>query len=147
MIARFQPLHYWSGKPVRSISPEDQLLILHYDIAQRYGVSQTTIQTVVMTYLHALHEIFFTGLVDKLPSENRKKASLPGSFGDFRNCRVILDCTKLQISTPRKDRIAASAAYSNYKHFLSVKYLLGVAPNGAITFLSKGFPGGTSDKV
>ena len=119
----------------------------YYDIAQHFGASHTTIQTVVMIYLHALHEIFFTGLMDKPPSQNRNKASLPGSFGDFRNCRVILDCTELRISTPRQDLIAASTAYSNYNHFLSVKYLLGVAPNGAITFLSKGFPGGTSDKA
>ena len=67
MIEMFQPLNYWSGKPVQSISSEDQLLIFlirlklnlpYHDIAQRYGVSQTTIQNIVMTYLHAMHEIF-----------------------------------------------------------------------------------------
>lgn len=156
MIERFQPLNYWSGKPVRSISSEDQLLIFlirlklnlpYYDIAQRYGVSQTTIQNIVMTYLHAMHEIFFTGFMDKLPSQNSNKASLPDSFGDFSNCRIIIDCTELRISTPRKDLVAAPASYSNYEHFLSVKYLVGVAPKGAITFQSRGFPGSTSDKV
>ena len=83
----------------------------------------------------------------QLPSQNKNKASLPDSFGDFSNCRVIIDCTEFHIATPRKDLLAASASYSNYKHFLSVKYLIGVAPNGVITFVSQGFPGSTSDKM
>ena len=28
-----------------------------------------------------------------------------------------------------------------------MKYLVGVAPNGVITFVSQGFPGSTSDKM
>ena len=47
----------------------------------------------------------------------------------------------------RQDLHAASASYSNYKHRLTAKYLIGVAPNGAITFVSNGFPGSTSDKM
>ena len=31
MVIRFSPLNYWSGKPVKSISPEDQLLIFLSD--------------------------------------------------------------------------------------------------------------------
>ena len=100
-----------------------------------------------MTYLHTMHEILFVGFMDKLPSQQSNKASVPDSFSDFSNCRIIIDCTELRISTPRRDLVAASASYSSYKHFLPVKYLAGVTPNGAITFLSKGFPGCTSDKV
>ena len=42
---------------------------------------------------------------------------------------------------------AAATSYSNYKHRLTAKYLIGVAPNGSITFVSDGYPGSTSDKV
>eukprot|EP00795_Rhopilema_esculentum_P011718 gene11718-86_t len=83
---------------------------------------------------------------DERVEKRRKKCTMPESFGDFTNCRVIIDCTEFQIADPRKDLSAASATYSNYKHFLSVKYLIGVAPNGEITFVSRGFPGSTSDK-
>ena len=139
-----------------SISIEDQLLILlmrlkldlpYFDLARRYTVSQTTIQNIVMTFLHALHEIFFEGMMDSLPSQQKNRCSLPESFGDLANCRVILDCTELRIEAPRKDLQAATAAYSNYKHYLTAKYLIGVSPNGAITYISKGFPGSTSDKI
>ena len=154
-IKKFSPLNYWSGFQVKSISLEDQLLIFlmrlrldlpYYDLAIRYSVSETTIQNIIMTYLHALHEIFFVGMMKDLPSQEKNKCSLPGSFEGITNCRIIIDCTEFRIAAPRKDLAAASVSYSNYKHYLSAKYLIGVAPNGAITFVSHGFPGSTSDK-
>ena len=42
---------------------------------------------------------------------------------------------------------AAAVSYSNYRHRLTSKYLIAVAPNGTITFVSDGHPGSTSDKV
>ena len=72
---------------------------------------------------------------------------MPETFGGISNCRIILDCTEFFIETPRKDLHAASTSYSNYKHRLTAKYLIGVAPNGAITFVSQGYPGSTSDKM
>jgi len=60
---------------------------------------------------------------------------------------VITDCTEFQIETPRRDLEAAGQSFSNYKHYFSAKYLIGVAPNGAITFISGGFPGSARDKM
>jgi len=37
--------------------------------------------------------------------------------------------------------------YSSYKHRNTWKFLLGIAPNGVVTFVSSLFPGSTSDKV
>nr|CAI5844521.1 unnamed protein product [Callosobruchus analis] len=37
-------------------------------------------------------------------------------------------------------------AYSTYKHFNTVKGLVGVAPNGALTVISEPYPGSVSDK-
>jgi len=156
VVERFSPLNYWSGKPVTSICKEDQLLIFfmrlkldlpYFDLARRYTVSQTTIQNIVMTFMHALHEIFFEGMMESLPSQEKNMCSLPESFGDLANCRVIIDCTELRIEAPRSDLQASAAAFSNYKHYLTAKYLIGISPNGAITFISNGFPGSTSDKI
>jgi len=156
MIKVVSPLNYWSGKAVGTISVENQLLIClmrlrldlpYFDLAQRFGLSQTTIQNIFMTFLHALHEIIVVGCMSSIPSQLKNKSSLPDLFGDFTNCRLIIDCTEFRIAAPRSDLLAASAVYSNYKHYLTAKFLIGVAPNGAITFVSQGFPGGTSDKV
>jgi len=37
--------------------------------------------------------------------------------------------------------------YSNYKHRNTWKILLGISPNGVVTFVSSLFPGSTSDKI
>ena len=156
MIKRFFPLKYWTGKTVTKISVEDELLIFltklrldlpYFDLGSRYSVSITTIQNIFLTYLHAFHEIFFVGCMNKIPSLEKNKASLPESFGDIANCRVIIDCTEFRIESPRKDLNAAAQTFSNYKHYLSSKFLIGVAPNGTITFVSQGFPGSASDKI
>jgi len=155
-IGRFEPLTYWSGKSVSSITSSDQLLIFimklrldlpYFDLAKRYSVSHTTIQNVFLTYLHVFHEIFFQGYMDSVPSLEKNKCSMPNSFEELSNCRIIIDCTEFLIETPRKDLEAAAASYSNYKSRLTAKFLIAVAPNGSITFVSEGFPGSTSDKV
>ena len=60
---------------------------------------------------------------------------------------MIIDCTEFFIEKPRSNLNAAGLLFSNYKHRLTAKYLIGVAPNGAITFVSDGYLGSTSDKV
>ena len=100
MVERFSPLNYWSGKQVKSITPEDELLILfikihleipHYDIVGRYSVSQTTIQNAIIIYLHALHDVLFGGFLEEIPSLTQNKCSIPASFTSTTNCTDIID--------------------------------------------------------
>jgi hypothetical protein len=39
------------------------------------------------------------------------------------------------------------ATFSSYKHYHTLKTLIGVASNGVVTFVSDFFPGSTSDKT
>ena len=119
----------------------------YFDLARRYSVSETTIQNIFLSYLHVFHAIFFTGCMDKMPSIEKNKSAMPESFADIPNCRSMIDCTEFYMHTPRKDLEAAAVSYSNYKHRLTAKYLIAVAPIGTITFVSDGYPGSTSDKV
>ena len=89
-----------------------------------------------MTYLHTIHEIIFIGAVKELPSQEKNKYAMPIDFESIANCRIIIDCTEFRIASPKSDLSAASSTFSNYKHFLIAKYLVGVAPNGAITFVT-----------
>lgn len=156
VIKRFEPLNYWSGKAVKSISSSNQLLIFlmkmkfnypYFYVAKQFDLSTTTIQNIFMTYLHVIHEIFFKECLNNIPSVEKHQCTAPESFENIANCRIIIDCTEFFIETPRNDLNAASASFSNYKKRLTVKYLIGVAPNGAITFISDGYPGSTSDKM
>lgn len=155
-LDRFNPITYWSGSTVNTISHDDQLLICLmklkfnlplYDLADRYTVTRTTITNIYMTYLHLLHEVLFKAILNKIPSVEKNKSCLPDSFGDFSNCRIIIDCTEFNIEKPRTKLNTASLLFSNYKHNLTAKYLIGVAPNGSITYISDGYMGSISDKM
>lgn len=57
----------------------------------------------------------------------------------------IIDCTEIFID--RANNLTARAqTWSNYKHHNRVKYLVGVTPAGAVSFLSAGWGGRVSDK-
>ena len=122
MVNGLSSLNYWSGEPVRSIAPEDHLLILfmrlhldlpYFDIAKRYSVSQTTTQNIIMTYLYTLHEIFFVGAMAELRTQEKNKCTIPNAFERVTNCKAIIDCTEFRIATPRSDLLAATSTFSN----------------------------------
>ena len=56
-----------------------------------------------------------------------------------------MDCTEVDIAK-LYEFDSKSWTYSHYKHRNTFKGLVGVSPNGAITFVSKLYPGSCSDK-
>jgi len=68
---------------------------------------------------------------------------------DFRkncpNCVVILDCFEIYIDRP-SDLLARAQSYSSYKYHNTVKYLIGITPQGSVSFISDGWGGRASDK-
>lgn len=72
-------------------------------------------------------------------------ARAPPAFKDrFKNCRVIIDCSEIPTERPatQEQRILL---YSSYKSRHTVKFLVGIAPSGEITYISKAFGGRTTD--
>lgn len=64
---------------------------------------------------------------------------MPNCFVSFQNCRMTID--EVACDIPHKLH-----HLSSYKHKNTLKELIGVAPNGVITFVSKLYPGSTSNK-
>ena len=56
----------------------------------------------------------------------------------FKKCAVIIDCFEFFCERPKPVK-ARAQTYSNYKHHNTVKFLIGIAPQGVITFISKGW--------
>ena len=70
-----------------------------------------------------------------MPMEFRKK---------FKQCVVILD--RFEIFIERSTNLKARAqTWSNYKHHNTVKILIGISSQRAISFISKGWSGRVSD--
>ncbi len=73
------------------------------------------------------------------------KARMPKAFRAlFPDTRVIIDCSEIECETPAK--ISQKVLlWSNYKSRYTAKFLVGIAPSGEVTFVSKGFGGRATD--
>lgn len=73
--------------------------------------------------------------------------NLPQIFKDlYPRTRCIIDCSEIFIERPHGFQ-ARARTYSNYKKHNTVKFLIGITPNGAISLLSRCWGGRASDKV
>ncbi len=152
---KISPLNYYSGWNVTGLTMEDQVLmtlmklkldLTDLDLAHRFNVSDSTVSNVLHTLISALHEILFGECMKHMPSLLKCKGSMPGSFGNFSNCRVVIDATEITQDIPG-DLTRKNATYSHYKSRHTVKTVVGVSPNGAIVFVSPMYPGSMSDKA
>ena len=114
-------------------------------IAQLFSCSVATISNVVITFVHVLHNILFDDLMTNIPSREKNKLCSPSSFSMFTSCRIVIDCTDIEIAAPSL-MSQQNAIYSNYRAMNSFKVIVGVAPNAVIMYVSKLYPGSISDK-
>ncbi|KAJ8388261.1 hypothetical protein AAFF_G00135220 [Aldrovandia affinis] len=117
------------------------------DLATRFNCCRATVTNIFTTISSALYDILYVGMMENnIPSRIKNQTSLPDCFQPFPNCRIVLDCTEVAVSnTERLD--TQSHLYSHYKGRTTLKALIGVAPNGIITFASDLYGGSTSDKA
>lgn len=153
-VRRFEnSITYYNNWSATSWSLEDQILITLMKLRQNYTnlhiatlfhCSRTTVSNIFLTFIHVLSNLF-GGVMESIPSVSKNSKSLPESFKPFSNCRIVIDCTDIQMATPPQMDIQ-NLTYSSYRGMNSFKALIGVAPNAVITFVSKVYPGSTSDK-
>ena len=151
-VARFKGhINYYSGWKEEAISLEDQVFITLMKLKQNYtnlhpaqlfSCSVATVSNIVLTFVHSL---LFKDIMTTIPSRMKNKLCSPSSFLQYSSCRIIIDCTDLEIATP-KLMSEQSPTYSIYRGMNSLKVIIGVPPNAVITYDSDLFPGSVSDK-
>ena len=76
------------------------------------------------------------GSIPIWPSKSQVKQMMPDSFKEtYPSTRCIIDCTEIFAQVPSSLGIQ-SAMYSSHKDHVTYKGLIGMAPSGAVTFIS-----------
>ena len=115
------------------------------DIGDWFGVHSTT----VSRNFHRVLDVMAakTAHLIKWPDRETLQMTLPVSFRKFfKICCVIIDCTEIFIERP-KDLLARAQVWSNYKHHSTLKVLLGITPQGTISYVSNCVGGRMSDRA
>ena len=80
-----------------------------------------------------------------MPEQGTINVTTPKRFYSVRNIHSIIDCSEIFIETPQ-DHDRQAMTWSTYKHHNTLKFLVAVAPNSSITYVSPAYTGRISDK-
>lgn len=142
-------------KPKSDLSPFQQYIMtlmrlrMNFSfefLAYYFNVDPTTASKL---FKHCIN-VMYCKLVPSLvswPDRDVLRLSLPYAFRNakFGKTACIIDCFEIFMEKPR-NLLASAQCYSSYKSHCTQKYLIGICPQGSITFISNGWGGRTSDK-
>jgi len=106
--------------------------LMEQGIAFRFGITQSTVSRIVITWI-----IFLFLQFKELPLWPKGEVVsmyMPEVFKkQYPSTRVIIDATEIFIEQPTFQNYK-KMTFSSYKNHNTYKALIGISPNGAITF-------------
>ncbi|CAL9702147.1 unnamed protein product [Knipowitschia caucasica] len=113
-------------------------------LASIFDISVSTVSRVVITWANYLFQVL--GAEPVWMTRAQVQATMPDKFRQYcPNVRVIVDCTEVRCEIPASLTLQ-SETFSTYKNNNTFKGLIGIAPCGVVTFVSKLYTGSISDK-
>ena len=144
--------HSNKGRP-RSLPPMEEFFLtlvrlrlglLEQDIAYRFGISQSTVSRIFTSWINFMHIQFQQ--IPLWPPREFVHSHMPALFKEkYPTTRVIIDATEVFIQQPSLPELQ-QRTFSSYKNHNTFKALIGISPSGAVTFVSKLYPGNISVK-
>lgn len=119
------------------------LSIFLYDFKYRFNIS-TKDCSIIFGKVIPLLAVALQPMIICHPREVISK-SIPKAFGHYKGLRMIIDCSEIMIEKPLDLKLQA-ATWSDYKHRNTLKFLIGIAPQGTVMYVSKLWGGRASDR-
>ncbi|KAL1426852.1 hypothetical protein MTO96_017930 [Rhipicephalus appendiculatus] len=115
------------------------------DLAYRFGISHSTASRILERWLHGAFWRLKSQIV--WPERSELQRTMPQAFVDSFGTKVavVIDCFEIKLERP-SSLLPRSETWSQYKASNTAKFLIGISPQGSITFVSEGWGGRSSDK-
>ena len=141
-------------KTLGNVSLYDRILLVlmklklgssNQDLAIRFNITVQRVSVILCTHIDGMASAL--RFLIPWPDRGIVNANMPRRCKqNFPACRIIIDCTEVFIQRS-KNLVARAQTYSNYKSHNTLKFLVGIAPSGAFTYISKSWGGRASDKT
>ncbi|CAH3144764.1 unnamed protein product [Porites lobata] len=139
-------LKFYTGVRSWSIFHWIVRIVQNKDLAYRFGVTEDQVNKIIKKGVKVMAKALRFLIV--WPDKEATIRNMPKVFKrsiSYQKTRVIIDCSEIFIKRPT-NLLARNITYSNYKHHNTMKFLVGITPCGAVSFLSKCWGGRVSDK-
>nr|CAH7716501.1 unnamed protein product [Callosobruchus chinensis] len=115
------------------------------DLAYRFNISPTEASTYFANIIDIMYRRFSSLIL--WPDAPIRQKNIPFCFRQaFPNkTTVILDCFEISIEKPASF-VTQQQCWSDYKHHHTIKMLIGITPQGSISYISKAWGGATSNE-
>ena len=114
------------------------------ELGYRFEISSSLVSRIFLNVLDVMFQRL--SFLVKWPSHQTLWETTPMCFCKHFKTKVciIIDCFEVFINRPA-NLDARARTFSAYKHHNTVKFLLGMSPQGTIAYISKAYGGRTSD--
>ena len=121
-----------------------RLSLSNEDLACRSNISPSAVSKIFKRWI----SISYSRLKPLIiwPERGELFETMPTAFRKhFGKCVCIIDCFEVYCERPA-NLMARAQTYSQYKSHNTAKFLIGIAPQGSISFISQAYGGRASDK-